>query len=95
MDEPDKPKGMHWSTYNRLLDQPGRGLGVGDGWDSAAGWMKGAARNFKLPFGAPPIVGLLTSRPCSGHWPRFLSGRPSAAQLNPGARRSNGFVDAH
>ena len=22
MDEPDKPKGMHWSTYNRLLDQP-------------------------------------------------------------------------
>ena len=20
-DEPDKPKGMHWSTYNRLLDQ--------------------------------------------------------------------------
>jgi len=21
MGEPDKPKGMHWSTYNRLLDQ--------------------------------------------------------------------------
>ena len=21
MDEPDKPKAMHWSTYNRLLDQ--------------------------------------------------------------------------
>jgi hypothetical protein len=21
MDEPDKPNGMHWSTYNRVLDQ--------------------------------------------------------------------------
>ena len=21
MDEPDKPKGMHWATYNRLLEQ--------------------------------------------------------------------------
>ena len=21
LDEPDKPKGMHWATYNRLLEQ--------------------------------------------------------------------------
>lgn len=38
MEEPDKPKGMHWATYNRLLDQSDE---LDDeGWMSALGGLR-------------------------------------------------------
>jgi len=41
MDDPDKPKGMHWSTYNRLLDQADE---LDDrGWGCVIGGLVGRA----------------------------------------------------
>jgi hypothetical protein len=41
MDEPEKPNGMHWSTYNRLLDQADE---LDErGWMSALGGLRCSA----------------------------------------------------